>query len=90
MIFNNTEKDIRKKLLMDNSKINMLCACAFHHEAIKDYKIKDQFWIKPNSGMLIEASNIFSIKLEQSWIIRDILICRLQLMQVLKGVFYIM
>jgi D-glycero-D-manno-heptose 1,7-bisphosphate phosphatase len=69
--FNNTEKEIRKKLLMDNSKINMLCACAFHHEAIKDYKIKDHFWRKPNSGMLIEASNIFSIKLEQSWIIGD-------------------
>lgn len=69
--FNKTEKEIRKKLLINNAQINMLCACAFHHEAQNKYKVNNHFWRKPNPGMIEEARNAFNINLNKSWIIGD-------------------
>ena len=69
--FNETEKEIRKKLSSNNAHINMLCACAFHHEGKNKYKIKNHSWRKPNPGMIEEATNIFNINIDKSWIIGD-------------------
>jgi D-glycero-D-manno-heptose 1,7-bisphosphate phosphatase len=69
--FNKTEKEIRKILSIHDAHINMLCACAFHQDANNTYKIKEHFWRKPNCGMIKEAQSVFSINLEESWIIGD-------------------
>ncbi len=69
--FTKTEKQIRKILLSDEAKINMLCACAYHHEAKGKYKVADHSWRKPNPGMLLEAQKIFKIDMSKSWIIGD-------------------
>jgi len=69
--FINTEQEIRNILLLDNAKIDMLCACAFHHEGIGKYNKLNHSWRKPNSGMLIQAKEMFNINLTNSWIIGD-------------------
>ena len=69
--FIKTEQEIRKVLLLENAKIDMLCACAFHNDAIGKYKIDNHSWRKPNSGMLIQAKKILNIDLKKSWIIGD-------------------
>ena len=69
--FIKTEKQIRKILLSGEAKINMLCACAYHHAAKDKYKVADHSWRKPNPGMLLEAQKIFKIDMSKSWIIGD-------------------
>jgi D-glycero-D-manno-heptose 1,7-bisphosphate phosphatase len=69
--FIKTEQEIRKVLLLENAKIDMLCACAFHNDAIGKYKIVNHSWRKPNAGMLIEAKKSLNIDLNKSWIIGD-------------------
>ena len=69
--FIKTETEIRKILLLENAKIDMLCACAFHIDAIGKYKMENHSWRKPNSGMLNEAKKILNIDLNKSWIIGD-------------------
>ena len=69
--FIKTKQEIRKVLLLENAKIDMLCACAFHNDAIGKYKIVNHSWRKPNAGMLIEAKKSLNIDLNKSWIIGD-------------------
>ena len=69
--FNKTETHIRNILLKHEAKINMLCACAYHHEAKDKYKISNHSWRKPNIGMLLEAKRVFKINMSKSWIIGD-------------------
>ena len=69
--FNKTETHIRNILLKHEAKINMLCACAYHHEAKDKYKISNHSWRKPNIGMLLEAQRVFKINMSKSWIIGD-------------------
>jgi len=69
--FIKTEQEIRKILLLENAKIDMLCACAFHNNALGKYKIDNHSWRKPNSGMLIQAKKSLNIDLNKSWIIGD-------------------
>ena len=49
----------------------MLCACAFHSDALGKYKVDDHSWRKPNAGMLLQAKNRLNINLNNSWIIGD-------------------
>jgi D-glycero-D-manno-heptose 1,7-bisphosphate phosphatase len=69
--FIKTEQEIRNILLLENAKIDMLCACAFHNDAIGKYKIANHSWRKPNVGMLMEAKKSLNIDLNKSWIIGD-------------------
>ena len=69
--FIKTEQEIRKILLLENAKIDMLCACAFHNNALGKYKIDNHSWRKPNVGMLMEAKKSLNIDLNKSWIIGD-------------------
>ena len=69
--FIKTEQQIRKFLLLENAKVDMLCACAFHSDALGKYKVDNHSWRKPNIGMLLQAKNSLSINLNDSWIIGD-------------------
>ena len=69
--FIKTEQQIRKFLLLENAKVDMLCACAFHSDALGKYKVDNHSWRKPNIGMLLQAKNSLNINLNDSWIIGD-------------------
>ena len=69
--FIKTEQQIRKFLLLENAKVDMLCACAFHSDALGKYKVDNHSWRKPNAGMLLQAKNSLNINLNDSWIIGD-------------------
>tara|TARA_B100001059_G_scaffold159438_1_gene159005 strand:- start:58 stop:699 length:642 start_codon:yes stop_codon:yes gene_type:complete len=69
--FIETEQQIRKLLLLKNAKVDLLCACAFHSDAVGKYKIDNHSWRKPNAGMLLQAKNTLNINLNASWIIGD-------------------
>ncbi len=69
--FIKTEQQIRKFLLLENAKVDMLCACAFHSDALGKYKVDNHSWRKPNIGMILQAKNSLNINLNDSWIIGD-------------------
>ena len=46
-------------------------ACAYHADALGEYRVADHPWRKPNPGMLREAGKRMYLDLPNSWIIGD-------------------
>lgn len=69
--FHNVQKHIQTHFANHSAHIDMVLACAYHGDGIKEYKVSDHHWRKPNPGMLLEAARVLRIDLKKSFIVGD-------------------
>lgn len=69
--FQAVQKKIYDELSCYQATINMVIACAYHHEARKPYLFHNHPMRKPGPGMLFRAAEVLSIDLSRSILIGD-------------------
>jgi D-glycero-D-manno-heptose 1,7-bisphosphate phosphatase len=69
--FISVQEHILDNLASQGAKVDAVFACPHHKEGSPPYNNPNAPDRKPNPGMLLLASNAFSIELGQSWIVGD-------------------
>jgi D-glycero-D-manno-heptose 1,7-bisphosphate phosphatase len=69
--FISVQEHILDNLACEGAKVDAVFACPHHTEGSPPFNNSNASDRKPNPGMLLRASNAFSIDLSQSWIIGD-------------------
>ncbi|HEY9216167.1 MAG TPA: HAD family hydrolase [Ancylobacter sp.] len=69
--FEAVQAEIMRRLAMAGARLDLVLACAYHHEGNAPYVVSGHAWRKPNPGMIRAAAELLAVDLSRSVIVGD-------------------
>jgi D-glycero-D-manno-heptose 1,7-bisphosphate phosphatase len=69
--FEAVQAEIVRRLAVAGARLDLVLACAYHHEGKAPYVVAGHQWRKPNPGMIQKAAELLKLDLSRSMIVGD-------------------